>query len=88
MLLCMYLCVCSDFYETFTGPISRNKVVGKGTHNPQAGIHVCSGNGGPPSPSNCKGKGYCEKPENCLKCIAQPYSYTRLTAYNSTDLLW
>ena len=49
------------------------KVVGKGTHNPQAVIHVCSGNGGPPSPSNCKGKGYCEKPGNCLKCIAQPY---------------
>jgi hypothetical protein len=76
------------FYETFTGPISKNRVVGKGTHNPKAVIHVCSGNGGPPSPTNCKGPNYCTKPDNCLKCISQPYSYTRLTAYNRTDLLW
>ena len=25
---------------------------------------------------------------NCAKCIAQPYSYTRLTAHNATDLTW
>jgi hypothetical protein len=23
-----------------------------------------------------------------VKCIGQPYSYTRLTAHNATDLLW
>jgi hypothetical protein len=76
------------FYETFTGPLSKGRVIGNGTHNPKGVIHVCSGNGGPPSPSNCHGAGYCVTPENCLKCIAQPYSYTRLTAHNATDLLW
>ena len=53
---------------------------------------VCSGNGGPPSRSSCLQ--YCGSGNGvrdwagCQKCIAQPYSYTRITAYNATDLLW
>ena len=41
-----------------------------------------SGNGGPPSPSNC---GDYKKWKTC---IAQPYSYTKLVAHNATDLTW
>eukprot|EP01047_Picozoa_sp_COSAG01_P065129 COSAG01_NODE_8745_length_2674_cov_2.404660_2_plen_96_part_00 len=54
----------------------------QGTYNPKGVIHVCTGNGGPPSPSGCPG-GNVDK-----KCIQDPYSYTRLTVYNATDLLW
>jgi hypothetical protein len=56
-------------------------VISNGTHNPPGVIHVCSGNGGPPSGHPCKGYTY-------KTCIETPYSYTHLTAYNETDLLW
>ena len=69
------------FYQTFNGPLKDGKLVSHGTHNPKGVIHVCTGNGGPPSPSSCAGR----KDRNC---IAKPYSYTRLTAYNATDLKW
>jgi hypothetical protein len=76
------------FYETFDGPIYNGTVVGEkqpegGMHNPEAVIHVCTGNGGPPSASKCPAGEPTDK-----NCIADPYSYTRLTVYNSTDLLW
>ena len=58
------------------------KVIAQGTHNPPGVIHVCSGNGGPPSPSAC---GDYKK---WNKCIADPYSYTRLVAHNASDLTW
>lgn len=69
------------FYQTFHGPLKDGKLVSEGTHNPKGVIHVCSGNGGPPSPSSCSG--HTDK-----LCIAQPYSYTQLVAHNATDLTW
>ena len=80
------------FYQTFDGPVRNGKVLMDGTHNPTGTVHVCSGNGGPPSPSSCED--YCQKGAGkrewagCKMCIQQPYSYTRLTAHNATDLLW
>lgn len=80
------------FYQTFDGPLRNGKVLSNGTHNPDGVIHVCTGNGGPPSPSSCKQ--YCGSGgktrvwAGCNKCIALPYSYTRITMHNATDLLW
>jgi len=80
------------FYQTFDGPVRNGKVLMNGTHNPNGTVHVCSGNGGPPSPSSCLQ--YCKAGKNgrkwahCKTCIGLPYSYTRLTVYNATDLLW
>ena len=54
-----------------------------GLRNPEAVIHVCTGNGGPPSASKCPSGEPTDKNR-----IADPYSYTRLTVYNDTDLLW
>ncbi len=71
------------YYQTFNGPIRNGKVVSQGTYNPKGVIHVCTGNGGPPSPSLCPFSGHADK-----KCIEDPYSYTRLTVHNATDLLW
>ena len=77
------------FYETFDGPIYNSTVVGNGTHNPEAVIHVCTGNGGPPSASKCPGGNQDGTGEPVDKmCIGDPYSYTRLTVYNESDLLW
>lgn len=72
------------FYNRFDGPIYKGKVVSKGTHNPAGTLHSCTGNGGPPSPSKCT----CADKKECVTCIGQPYSYTRLTVHNATDLLW
>jgi len=69
------------FYQRFHGALSKGKVVDQGTYNPKGVIHVCSGNGGPPSATNCNAH------PKCKHCDAT-YSYTRLTAYNATDLLW
>ena len=80
------------FYQTFDGPVRGGKVVMNGTRNPSATVHVLSGNGGPPSPTQCVQ--YCGDGggardwAGCKVCIQQPYSYTRLTAHNATDLLW
>jgi hypothetical protein len=81
------------FYQTFDGPVRGGKVLMDGFNNPTGTVHVCSGNGGPPSPSSCSQ--YCHGAgsggrqwKDCAKCIAQPYSYTRLTAHNATDLTW
>lgn len=70
------------FYQTFHGPLRGGKLVSNGTVNPHGVIHVCSGNGGPPGPSKC--------PQTAVykTCISQPYSYTRLTVHNATDLTW
>jgi len=72
------------FYNRFDGPIFKGKVISKGTVNPKGTIHSCTGNGGPPSPSKCT----CAEAGECTKCIAGPYSYTRFTAFNATDILW
>jgi hypothetical protein len=79
------------FYQTFDGPVRAGKVLMNGTHNPTGTVHVCTGNGGPPAPSSCRG--YCGASSTrdwsgCALCLEQPYSYTRLTAHNATDLLW
>ena len=72
--------------------LRQGKVVMNGTRNPSATVHVLSGNGGPPSPTQCVQ--YCGDGggardwAGCKVCIQQPYSYTRLTAHNATDLLW
>eukprot|EP01048_Picozoa_sp_COSAG05_P013645 COSAG05_NODE_1472_length_4791_cov_13.982413_3_plen_321_part_00 len=74
------------FYNRFHGPVWRGKLVSNGTTNPRGTIHVCTGNGGPPSRSGC----VCQNkvPKTCVTCIQAPYSYTRLTIFNKTDLLW
>ena len=69
------------FYQTFHGPLKEGKLVSEGTYNPKGVIHVCTGNGGPPSPSSCGS-------HKDKLCIAQPYSYTQLIAHNGTDLTW
>ena len=81
------------FYQTFDGPVRGGKVIMNGTTNPTGTVHVCSGNGGPPAPASCTQ--HCGKAtmsdrdwKNCKTCIATPYSYTRLTAHNATDLTW
>ena len=71
------------FYQTFDAPLYAGKMVGRGNHNPQAVIHVTTGNGGPPSATPCSTDPTVQK-----LCIQDPYSYTRLTAFNATDLLW
>ena len=70
------------FYQTFHGPLKDGKLIGNGTHNPNGVIHVCSGNGGPPSPTACSSHPASKT------CISQPYSYTQLVAHNATDLTW
>ena len=45
------------YYQTFDGPLWGGKLLSQGTRNPNGIIHVCSGNGGPPSKSPC---GQCE----------------------------
>ena len=75
------------YYQTFDGPLYAGALVGDAPpgasayDNPPGVLHVCSGNGGPPSPSSCDGLAD-------RNCIAQPYSYTRLVAHNATDLSW
>lgn len=66
------------------GPVYKGFVIANGTHNPAGPIHSCTGNGGPPSATNCS----CQEHGLCTTCIGNPYSYTRLTVYNQTDLLW
>ena len=41
------------YYQTFDGPLWGGQLLSNGTHNPDGVIHVCSGNGGPPSQSVC-----------------------------------
>ena len=72
------------FYNRFDGPVYKGKVIENGYHNPKGPIHSCTGNGGPPSPSRCS----CQDNHECTLCVNKPYSYTRLTAFNATDLLW
>jgi hypothetical protein len=78
------------YYSRFTGPVYMGRVLHNGTHNPRGTIHATSGNAGPPALSACT----CDRHNNtvggqqCEICISQPYSYTRLTAFNATDLLW
>eukprot|EP00755_Sulcionema_specki_P013818 Sspe_Gene.55010::Locus_30304_Transcript_1_1_Confidence_1.000_Length_1890::g.55010::m.55010 len=67
------------YYQTFTGPLRNGKVVSKGTVNPKGVINVVTGNGGPPSPTPCN-----KKDEYC----SSDYSYTRMTALNTTHLKW
>jgi hypothetical protein len=74
------------YYQTFDGPLWGGKLLSHGTHNPDGIIHVCSGNGGPPTKSPCTQ--YNATGKNSKLCIDTPFSYTRLTAHNSTDLRW
>ena len=78
------------YYSRFSGPIFMGRVLSNGTHNPRGTIHVTSGNAGPPalSPCTCDTYNATVGSQHCLICISQPYSYTRLTAYNATDLKW
>ena len=60
-LACGFSCLLNAIVgadETFDGPIYNGTVIGNsavdgGLNNPEAVIHVCSGNGGPPSASHC-----------------------------------
>ena len=72
------------FYNRFDGPVYKGHVIANGTYNPAGPIHSCTGNGGPPSPSHCT----CKEAGLCTTCVQDPYSYTRLTVWNKTDLLW
>ena len=72
------------FYNRFAGPLYKGVVIANGTTNPAGPMYACTGNGGPPSAMGCT----CEKPGLCETCIQAPYSYTRLTVHNATDLLW
>ena len=47
------------YYQTFDGPLWGGKLLSQGTRNPTGIIHVCSGNGGPPSKSPCGQCEYC-----------------------------
>ena len=75
------------YYQTFDGPLWGGQLLSRGLDNPDGIIHVCSGNGGPPSKSVC-GKYNASTGKNSKLCIDTPYSYTRLTVHNATDLLW
>ena len=74
------------YYQTFDGPLWAGQLLSKGTHNPDGIIHVCSGNGGPPSKSPCGQFNATGK--NDKLCIDTPFSFTRLTVHNATDLTW
>ena len=47
------------YYQTFDGPLWGGELLSHGTRNPDGIIHVCSGNGGPPSKSPCGQCEYC-----------------------------
>ena len=74
------------YYQTFSGPLWGGKLLSHGTHNPDGVVHACSGNGGPPTKSPCSQ--YNASGKNSKLCIDTPFSYTRLTIHNQTDLRW
>ena len=76
------------FYNRFDGPVRKGRTISKGTHNPRGTLHACTGNGGPPSPSKCTCQDKFPFRKHCVTCVNTPYSYTRLTVFNATDLLW
>jgi hypothetical protein len=64
--------------------VYKGRVIENGYVNPKGTVHLCTGNGGPPSASKCT----CQDNQECTTCVGDPYSYTRLTLFNATDLLW
>lgn len=68
-------------YE-FIYPVYNNTAVQKNFTNPRAPVHLVTGNGGPPSASGFGKIGEWSFTHSSV------YSYTRLTAYNSTTMKW
>ena len=76
------------FYQTFDAPLYAGKMVGRGNHNPQAVIHVTTGNGGPPSADSftedCPGPDCGKIP--ATRHQSTKYGYGRITAHNVTHM--
>ena len=75
----------AHYYMRFDGPLWNGTLVpDASTHNPKGTLHVNTGNGGPPGhvPNE-----QCEALHGA-KCIGLPYSYSRVTIHNATDLSW
>ena len=64
-------------YPTYNGTALQRNFT-----NPQAPVHLVTGNGGPPSPS-----GFSHI-EHYSHSHSSEYSYTHLIAYNATTMKW
>jgi len=77
----MYACGHIHDYE-YTYPIYNDTAVQRNHINPRAPIHLVSGNAGPPRPSTFR------LTANWSYEHSRAFSYTRMTAYNSTTMRW